>query len=149
MNQNNMGYQVYRIRKDDCTGYRFGGYGVPTICEYPDCKEEIDRGMAYACGGEPFSEYGCDRYFCSKHRVMAGFKVDGDTERLCDHEEDCDCEYKEVCERCRDGKDPFPYKSEHPTWMRHVLKDESWKEWRDENPEQVENFKKALKKKDA
>lgn len=56
-----MDYQVYKV------GHRYGGYGVPSYCEHPDCNAEIDRGMAHACGGEPFSEVGCDRYFCGKH----------------------------------------------------------------------------------
>jgi len=133
-----MGYQVYEV------GPRFGGYGVPTICEYPTCKKKIDRGMSYACGEEPFSEFGCDRYFCDDHRHYTGFKCDGSDER-CDHEEDCECTFKNVCERCRDEKPSFDYKPETKVWMRFQLKDPSWKEWRDENPEKVEEYKKLLK----
>lgn len=132
-----MGFQVYKV------GPRFGGYGVPSYCEYPDCKKEIDRGVSYACGGEPFSELGCDRYFCSVHLHYAGFKCDGSDER-CDHEDDCECTFVEVCERCRDGKPPFPYKTEHPDWAKHVVKDKSWAEWRKENPEKVEALKKLI-----
>lgn len=128
-----MGYQVYKVDR------RWGGYGVPATCEYPTCRRVIDRGMSYACGGEPFSELGCDRYFCSKHLHYTGFKCDG-TEDKCDHEEDCECEFKEVCERCRDGKTPFPYKPERKEWIKHLLKHESWQEWRDENPEEVKRF---------
>jgi hypothetical protein len=139
-----MGYQVYRIGKDT-GGYRHGGYGVPTYCEHPECNEEIDRGMAFACAGEPFSEIGCDRYFCSKHLQMECFKTDGD-EGTCDHEDNCNCECKEVCERCATGKDPFPYKPEHPEWVAHVLTHESWNEWREENPELVEKYKRENEK---
>lgn len=102
--------------------------------------------MAYACGGEPFSEIGCDRYFCGKHRQLTCWKRDGSDER-CDHEGDCGCQCVEVCQRCAKGEGAFPYKPEHPKWMRHVLKDESWEEWRKKNPEKVEEFKKALEKK--
>jgi hypothetical protein len=130
-----MGYQVYLV------GKRYGGYGVPAICEYPDCNEEIDRGMSFACGGEPFSEIGCDRYFCSKHRKYTGFKCDGSDER-CDHEDDCECTFVEVCERCAKGDQPFDYKPEHPTWVKHLLKDPSWKTWRKINPDKVADLKK-------
>lgn len=118
-----MGYQIYKV------GKRWGGYGVPSYCEHPNCNQEIDRGMSYACGGEPFSENGCDRYFCSKHLVSHGFNV-GDSR-----------EYKEVCERCDKRKSAFPYKPEHPKWVEHLLTDESWKEWRKKNPEEVRKLK--------
>ena len=115
-----MGYQVYKV------GKRFGGYGVPAICEHPDCKEEIDRGMSYACGEEPFSEYGCDRYFCSKHTEIHCFNTGSSRKCI------------EVCERCDKYKSPFPYKPEHPDWIKHISKDKSWKEWRDKNPKFLE-----------
>lgn len=126
-----MGYQVYKV------GPRFGGYGVPAICEQPECNEEIDRGVSFACGGEPFSEHGCDRYFCGKHFHYTYFKPDGSK---CKHRKDCDCETVNVCERCRDNKAPFPYKLETKEWMKHVLKDASWKEWRKNSPETVKEF---------
>lgn len=120
-----MGYQVYKV------GHRWGGYGVPAICEHPKCKEEIDRGVSYACGGEPFSEYGCDRYFCGKHLNYTYFDPEKEN-RICKHEEDCECKTREVCERCKKGKPSFPYKPEHPDWVKHILKDKSWASWRKE-----------------
>lgn len=122
-----MGYQVYEV------GDRWGGYGVPAICEHPDCNEEIDRGFSYACGGEPFSELGCDRYFCSKHLKYHCFNVGGGRECV------------EVCERCDKYKSPFPYKPEHPDWVKHLLTDESWEEWRDKNPDKVKSLKEESK----
>jgi len=56
-----MGYGSYEVNGRPC------GYLILAVCEHPNCNEKIDRGMAYACGGEPFSEHGCDRYFCPKH----------------------------------------------------------------------------------
>lgn len=135
-----MGYQVYEIGEG-----RFGGYGVPAYCDHPDCNEEIDRGMAYACGGEPFSELGCPRYFCSKHVSYTGFKCDGSDER-CDHEEDCECTFKEVCERCEKGEAPFDAKPEHPDWVKHVLKDSSWKEWRRNHRPLVTEYRELVAK---
>lgn len=45
------------------------GYGVEAICDKPDCNVEIDRGLAYVCGGDPRGgKFGCGRFFCEKHR---------------------------------------------------------------------------------
>ena len=128
-----MGYQIYKV------GNRWGGYGVPAICEHPDCKKEIDRGVSFACGGEPFSEHGCDRYFCEKHFDWVYFKEDGSR---CRHRKDCECEMAQLCERCEKGKNPFPYKPEHPRWIKHLLTDKSWAEWRKENPDEVKLLRK-------
>ncbi len=127
-----MGYQVYKV------GKRWGGYGVPAVCEYPTCSEEIDRGMAYACGGEPFSELGCDRYFCGKHKDYKHWNRDKGI--WCRHRNDCECELVELCERCAKGKAPFPYKPETKEWVEFLLKDESWAEWRNKNPEEVKSL---------
>ncbi len=136
-----MGYGVYQISNG-----RWGGYGVPAYCEHPDCNEEIDRGFGYACGGEPFSEYGCDQYFCSKHLQMVGFQDNGELypDYLCDHDysDKCECVWKEVCESCATGhKVSFPYKPEHPTWIKHLLKDKSWATWRKNNPQKVKELR--------
>lgn len=123
-----MGYQVYRV------GRRWGGYGIPAICEYPSCKKEIDRGISFACGGEPFSELGCDRYFCSKHRKYTCFNSDGEPDE--NEEENC----IEVCAQCAENKEPFDYKPEHKKWVEHLLTDESWEQWRKENPDEVKEL---------
>lgn len=130
-----MGYQVYQV------GKRWGGYGVPTYCEHPECSEEIDRGVSFACGGKPFSEHGCDRYFCGKHLNYVYFKEDGSR---CRHRNDCDCESVELCERCEKNKSPFKYKKEHPEWVEHLIKDDSWAEWRSKNPEELAELKEQL-----
>ncbi len=52
----------------DRNGIREIGHTVPATCDHPGCEEKIDRGLAYACGGQPFEgEYYCDGYFCMKH----------------------------------------------------------------------------------
>ncbi len=127
-----MGSAVYQV------GHRFGGYGVPTICEHPDCNKKIDRGISFACGGEPFSEHGCDRYFCDKHFEYIYFGTNG----RCRHKKDCDCDPIQLCERCAKNKPPFPYKPEHPTWIKHLLTDKSWEEWRKANPKEVKELTK-------
>ncbi len=53
---------------------RWVGYAITAECEHPDCSEEIDRGLAYACGGEHGDgEDFCDGYFCGSHL----FKTNG------------------------------------------------------------------------
>lgn len=106
------------------------GYGVPAYCDHPGCKEEIDRGLAYVCGSEPYGgEHGCGLYFCHDHHGMA---------------ED-DKENVSLCEQCMVDADPFTPKPEHPQWIEWKLTDESWEKWRLENPEAVLAFRAALK----
>jgi len=95
------------------------GYGVPAICDHPGCDEEIDRGLAHVCGGEPYGgELGCGLYFCGKHLYVG----QGDPQ---------------MCERCCDEEPAFEPKPDHPDWIKHKLTDESWQEWRGENTEEV------------
>jgi hypothetical protein len=97
------------------------GYGVPAICDHPDCAEEIDRGLECVCGSEPHGgDRGCGLYFCSKHLHYA--------ERL----------EGAFCKRCHPRKMlPFVPKPDVPQWLHHKLHDESWQAWRDENPKEV------------
>lgn len=30
------------------------GYGVPAVCDHPECGVAIDRGLSYVCGSDPF-----------------------------------------------------------------------------------------------
>ena len=121
-----MGWQIY----EDIKGrpLRFAGYGVPAYCDHPDCNEEIDRGLAYICGeinrGE---ERGCGLHFCGKHLRHSP-------------------RYGQLCERCYPRiKKEFTPKPDHPDWVRHVLTDESWKQWREENPEYEKLYKQGTK----
>lgn len=91
------------------------GYGVPVYCDQPECMAEIDRGLAYVCGGEPYGgESSCGLYFCGSH---LHFGHDG----------------HQICERCWSAEDPFSPTPDHPTWINHKLTDDSWAEWRKEN----------------
>lgn len=56
------------------------GYGWRGQCDHKGCKERIDRGLAYACGGMhgdsdtcPTTDNGicCEGYFCGKHMTSA------------------------------------------------------------------------------
>lgn len=100
----------------DSTWNRDIGYGVPAFCDHPDCSEEIDRGLGYVCcDEEPWGgDDGCGLYFCGKHHKG-----------------------RQVCERCADGRNPFEPKPDHPRWIQWKLTDESWAEWRANNPAEV------------
>lgn len=46
------------------------GYSIPAVCDKEGCEQEIDRGLAYACGGmHGEGEFECEQYFCFKHLV--------------------------------------------------------------------------------
>lgn len=93
------------------------GYGVPALCDHPDCNEEIDRGLSYVCGGEPYGgDNGCGLYFCHKHIF---------------------CNGPAQCERCIEGKEPFTPKPDISEWVEWKEIDESWAEWRAERDKQV------------
>lgn len=99
------------------------GYGVPATCDHPDCNEEIDRGLSYVCGGEPYGgERGCGLYFCHAH--MEG--------------------YPQLCSKCKKRRKPFLAKPDHPNWIEWKLTDESWAEWRSENATEVAELQKRL-----
>lgn len=87
------------------------GYGVPAICDHPDCDVEIDRGLSHVCcHEEPFGgEEGCGLFFCDKH--LASGK----------------------CERCEKGELHFMPKRDTEQWTNHKMTDESWSEWRNQN----------------
>ena len=96
------------------------GYGVPAICDFPGCETEINRGLSFVCGAEPFGgEHGCGLYFCSQHQMDA----------------------QQRCERCSSGGQPFVKTPDVRQWIEHKLSDESWRQWRDENPEEVDRLR--------
>lgn len=91
------------------------GYGVPSICDHPGCKEEIDRGLGRVCGGEAYGgDKGCGLFFCGEHLNAEG-----------------------LCERCAAGKEAFEPTPDTIEWITHKLNHESWGEWRKENPRLV------------
>lgn len=115
-----MGYAVYEVNGRDA------GYGVPSICDHPDCNKEIDRGLSYICGNEPASDSrGCNLYFCEKHLQMTS--------------------KGQLCERCWPRRrKPFDAKPDTPEWMKWKLEHESWGRWRKENPKEVEAIRAIL-----
>lgn len=93
------------------------GYGVPAYCDSPGCYAEINRGLSYVCGSEPYGgERGCGLYFCEAHRAYHQFRGTDDGH--------------EYCKRCIANKPPYKPKLEHPDWLQHKATDPSWEEWR-------------------
>jgi hypothetical protein len=88
------------------------GYGVPSICDHPDCNECIDRGLPYVCGGEPYGgDRGCGLYFCGKHLSYYKNGV-------------------QVCDQCGNNSNPFEPKPDLEEWIQHKMTDPSWDDWR-------------------
>ena len=88
---------------------RWIGYGVPSICDQPGCEAEIDRGLGYVCGSEPYGgEHGCGLFFCSRHG--------GD----------------DLCDRCLAGEDPHEPTPDTEEWIEHQRTDPTWAAWRKE-----------------
>ncbi len=51
------------------------GYSVEAVCDLDGCSAEIDRGLAYVCGGmHDGGEDGCGGYFCGEHRFLTGWE---------------------------------------------------------------------------
>ena len=92
------------------------GYGVPAVCEQPECNAEIDRGFGYLCGEAPYGSHGCGLYFCGEHLHLG---------------------LVPQCERCIAGQPPFDPKPDTEEWVNWKLTDPSWEQWRRENPEEV------------
>jgi hypothetical protein len=106
------------------------GYGVPAYCDHPECNEVIDRGLAYVCGGDVVGgEFGCGLFFCSDHLGYVVKENEPMSPQLCD----C-CAKRYSDEESEEFFDPKP---DHPDWIRHKLTDESWEQWRSENPDWV------------
>lgn len=100
------------------------GYGVPAVCDHPDCDEEIDRGLSYVCGGDAYGgDHGCGLFFCDNHLNAVPVPVG---------EEDENEDYVPLCERCAAGKEPFEPKPDTEEWTNHKMTHESWAEWRKE-----------------
>lgn len=59
------------------------GYIFEATCDHSGCKEKINRGLGYACGGmHSEDEYSCEGYFCEKHKVVVELP-NGECQALC------------------------------------------------------------------
>ena len=99
------------------------GYGVPCICDHPDCNEKIDRGLSYVCGGEPYGgDEGCGLFFCDDHLGYC----------LTENSFYNDTPLVPLCDRCKKKEPPYEPKPDTPEWIHHKSTDPSWEEWRQE-----------------
>jgi len=114
----NMGYAVYWANG------RWQGYGVPAYCDYPGCKEEIIRGIGHSID---YVEIGSGMGYA--------------------HDEEENYPNVFCCSEHQDQElnSFMPEKKEHPKWLNHILTDDSWKQWREKEPEMVLKYKKMLK----
>jgi hypothetical protein len=102
------------------------GYAVPAYCDFPGCKAEIDRGVAYTCGMAPDGgQHGCGLHFCGAHLTGPN----------------------QTCGRCASGNAPHAPKQDHPDWANWKLTHDSWAKWREANPAAVAALQAALEKK--
>jgi hypothetical protein len=100
------------------------GYGVPAICDLPKCDKEIDRGLSFVCGSEPYGgNYGCGLYFCEEHFEYR--KPHGSDRNI------------QLCPRCYTYRSFYKPKPDSKEWVDWKLKDKSWEKWREENPAEV------------
>lgn len=98
---------------------RWAGYGVPAVCDWPDCEAAIDRWLAYKCedhgnfwGDDVWvSAEGCGLYFCEDHSYETN------------------------------GHATASPKPDIREWIEHMLTDESWEQWRTENPDRVASMR--------
>lgn len=107
------------------------GYGVPATCDHPGCGAEINRGLSYVCGSNPYGgEHGCGLYFCKDHLRYASDKRDN----------------AQLCARCYTGNarkyEPTPDRAE---WVHHKLTDPSWDDWRKHNTAEVQRITDQIK----
>jgi len=155
-----MGYAVYEHR---AYNDRFGGYGVPALCDLPGCDEKIDRGLSYSCGNGPDNT--CGKYFCSKHlhywdespevkRLIALMRATEDEDVLNTfvaeyaklEDEELDPDSWPRCSRCTDEdwtSPGYPMKAELEEWIEHVLTNETWAEFRELHPGFEEDWRKS------
>jgi|GEM_PF-1216247 len=69
------------------------GYVHAATCDHPGCETEIDRGLAYACGGmhgtngaagdDLFETVCCEGYFCNKHTTIVTVPHDVNEDEPC------------------------------------------------------------------
>ena len=110
-----MGFAVYEDRDARDSGVdRWAGYAVPAICDHPRCDAVIDRGEAYKCGD----------LFADNDGEHRGGECMGCGLYFCE------------AHRIGDHRDVAP-KPDTVEWVAWILADDSWMQWRADNPERA------------
>lgn len=129
------------------------GYGVPAKCDHPDCDADIDRGMAYVCGGDVYGgDDGCGLHFCAEHLRYVYDLEDNMSPQLCEccavwwHAPDDSPELENPLDLTAQDVPPEPFSPKPDTeeWNRHKMNCPSWEKWREENPEFVVQHKELV-----
>ena len=145
-----MGYQIF---DQEIQGtFRISGYGVPAYCDHPNCMNEIDRGMAYACCGGIHRSESCGGFYCSEHEapIISEDELEGlDDEEKQDVLESYGLSEAPLFDECGIAyicnHPPIEFK-EHPHWIKHISNDSTWSTFRENDAEKF-NALKALEKK--
>lgn len=125
-----MGYAVYF----DHSTHRWAGYGVPAECDWPDCSEEIDRGLGFKCEDHGHFVLELD----GEQIDYARFDDEPDAEEVWEEVEGCGWF---LCSEHRDRREVYDHntitegKPDSAEWIEHMRTDESWEKWREENPD--------------
>lgn len=106
-----MGYSIGQSKFEG--KYRFIGYAVEAYCDQEGCNNVINRGMDYQCGD-------CQGYFCYDCLSQHG-KVEIELD------DDWKNEFGEASSGCTHNA---VWKNHHPDFLRHLLTDSSWADWR-------------------
>ncbi len=114
------------------------GYGVPAICDQPGCDKEIDRGLAFVCGGNVGGEpNGCGLFFCYEHLAYYNNIEHVWSQQLCDV---CGINYKIGDENYKLFVAIYDAKPDTEEWCHWKLADKSWSMWRKANPKEVKEL---------
>lgn len=143
-----MGYSCYTSEKHG----REQGYDVPAICDHPDCSVEIDRGVGYVCLDNQDHTASCGGFYCSEHSALAFIISEDEFEDLDDDDAQELAESYGLKEKPEFDEDGYFYICQHKpieyketrSWLEHIMGDESWQKWREEEPARAERIKTLL-----
>lgn len=131
-----MGYALFDDQEALAAGVtRWAGYGVPAVCDHPDCTVEICRGMDWKCHVAPSYRY-----------LRDGIEVtaddDWDEELEVDPTEDGGCGmFFCSTHQPHDIHLDATAKPDTAEWEDHILSDEAWTQWRQENTARVSEMR--------
>lgn len=137
-----MGYSVGFDFSQD----RWIGYGVPAVCDIPDCGTTIDHGMAYKCesghGDEPDGIYDVER---DAGGTVISIKEAPGYDPDAFEDEGCElffCEEHRYDTKKHEDIQPKP---DIPQWEHHMLLDSSWAKWREDNASKIPGMQERTK----
>lgn len=125
-----MGYQVY---EDPNHRWRWAGYGVPAECDWDGCTASIDRGQAYRC-----DDHGDYVLMLDGDQIdYARFEEAPDAEEVWQERDGCGLYFCDTHRSRTSDHRPVQPKPDSLEWEAHLLADDSWAPWRQENPTRV------------